>query len=242
MSQPCQQQNSEESDHFRRQERQPDAVQPKQARQCDSAGDDSDGPAQQRTGDGWFWLRDGGKIGNQQDVDASKEKAQEIQPEPTVGVMQKFGVLLLVEDLDQWIGHAPGQHQNERFHDQAGDDAPGQELAALRVIAFSVAFADERLRALRESVEQAHGNDGEIGSDAVSGDTDISGESQKQEIKDDRDHGGGYFADKGGYAELAAGDQVAQGWSAKTESDLIVFSQVVRAADAHRHKRAECRR
>ena len=43
--------------------------------------------------------------------------------------MQKFGVLLLVEDLDQWIGHAPGQHQNERFHDQAGDDAPGQELA-----------------------------------------------------------------------------------------------------------------
>ena len=80
MFQPCQQQNSEESDHFRRQERQPDTVQPKQARQCDSAGDDSDGPAQQRTGDGWFWLRDGGKIGNQQDVDASKEKAQEIQP------------------------------------------------------------------------------------------------------------------------------------------------------------------
>lgn len=78
MFQPCQQQNSEESDHFRRQERQPDTVQPKQARQCDSAGDDSDGPAQQRTGDGWFWLRDGGKIGNQQDVDASKEKAQEI--------------------------------------------------------------------------------------------------------------------------------------------------------------------
>ena len=110
------------------------------------------------------------------------------------------------------------------------------------MIAFSVAFADERLRALRESVEQAHGNDGEIGSDAVSGDTDISGESQKQEIKDDRDHGGGYFADKGGYAELAAGDQVAQGWSAEMESDLIVFSQVVRAADAHRHKRAECRR
>ena len=235
MFQPCQQQNSEESDHFRRQERQPDTVQPKQARQCDSAGDDSDGPAQQRTGDGWFWLRDGGKIGNQQDVDASKEKAQEIQPEPTVGVMQKFGVLLLVEDLDQWIGHAPGQHQNDRFHDQAGDDAPGQELAALRVIAFSVAFADERLRALRESVEQAHGNDGEIGSDAVSGDTDISGEPQKQEIKDDRDHGGGYFADKGGYAELAAGDQVAQGWSAEMESDLIVFSQVVRAADDHRH-------
>ena len=101
MSQPCQQQNSKESDHFRCQERQPDAVQPKQARQCDSAGDDSDGPAQQRTGDGWFWLRNGGKIGNQQDVDASKEKAQEIQPEPAVGVMQKFGVLLLVEDLDQ---------------------------------------------------------------------------------------------------------------------------------------------
>ena len=50
MFQPCQQQNSEESDHFRRQERQPDTVQPKQARQCDSAGDDSDGPAQQRTG------------------------------------------------------------------------------------------------------------------------------------------------------------------------------------------------
>ena len=144
MFQPCQQQNSEESDHFRRQERQPDTVQPKQARQCDSAGDDSDGPAQQRTGDGWFWLRDGGKIGNQQDVDASKEKAQEIQPESAVGVMQKFGVLLLIEDLDQWIGHAPGQHQNERFHDQAGDDAPGQELVALRVIAFSVAFADER--------------------------------------------------------------------------------------------------
>ena len=27
-----------------------------------------------------------------------------------------------MEDLDQWIGHAPGQHQNERFHDQAGDE------------------------------------------------------------------------------------------------------------------------
>ena len=79
------------------------------------------------------------------------------------------------------------------------------------MIAFSVALADERLRALRESVEQAHGNDGEIGSDAVSGDTDISGEPQKQEIKDDRDHGGGYFADKGGYAELAAGDQGGAG-------------------------------
>ena len=51
------------------------------------------------------------------------------------------------------------------------------------MIALSVALADERLRALRESVEQAHGNDGEIGSDAVSGDTDISGEARSRKLK-----------------------------------------------------------
>ncbi|MFQ8842752.1 MAG: hypothetical protein ACLR8P_19540 [Clostridium fessum] len=80
------------------------------------------------------------------------------------------------------------------------------------MIAFSVALADARLRALRESVEQAHGNDGEIGSDAVSGNTDISGEPHEAvKLKTIAITAGGYFADKGGYAELAAGDQGGAG-------------------------------
>ena len=112
---------------------------------------------------------------------------------------------------------------------------PGQKLAALRVIAFSVAFADERLRALRESVEQAHGNDGEIGSDAVSGDTDISGEPRSRKLKTIAITGGGYFADKGGYASWQQAIRWSRDGDAEMESDLIVFSQVVRAADDHRH-------
>ncbi|MFQ8842753.1 MAG: hypothetical protein ACLR8P_19545 [Clostridium fessum] len=40
------------------------------------------------------------KIGNQQDVDSQRESPSVTQPEPAVGVMQKFGVLLLMEDLD----------------------------------------------------------------------------------------------------------------------------------------------
>ena len=119
MSQPCQQQNSEESDHFRRQERQPDTVQPPNRRASVTAqGMIATAPRSREPAMAGFGCATAEKIGNQQDIDASKEKAQEIQPEPAVGVMQKFGVLLLVEDLDQWIGHAPGQHQNERFHDQ----------------------------------------------------------------------------------------------------------------------------
>lgn len=75
------------------------------------------------------------------------------------------------------------QHQNDRFHQIRQVMTPQVRNWRLCVIAFSVAFADERLRALRESVEQAHGNDGEIGSDAVSGDTDISASPRSRKLK-----------------------------------------------------------
>jgi len=96
------------------------------------------------------------------------------------------------------------------FYSKTYEQAPFQKFSYLSGLAFSVAFTDQGLCSLSQTVENCKCHDRKVCHNSIGCYTHISRDSQDQKVKYNGDHTGRKFPDKCGNSQLTAGNQVSE--------------------------------